>query len=93
MSSAEKRGIHDKLSDSQVLVVQKSWSIIKQLGLLLLLIAITLAPFILIAPKYFKQSEDVNKCVVECLNPKNLEGLGAFELQQEAQRCNQQCVQ
>ena len=92
LSSAEKRGIHDKLSNSQVLVVKKSWSIIKQLGILALLIAITIAPYIIIAPKYFKQSEEVNNCIIECLNSKNLEGLGTLELQQETQRCNQQCV-
>ncbi|KKQ25368.1 MAG: hypothetical protein US39_C0008G0031 [Microgenomates group bacterium GW2011_GWC1_37_12b] len=90
--SPVKRGIHDKIAKSRVIVVEKSWTFIKQLGLLLLLIAVTIIPYILVLPKFIRGSEEINKCLMNCIESGNFNHKDNIEFQKEAQRCNQQCV-
>jgi uncharacterized RDD family membrane protein YckC len=56
--SPGKRGIHDKVANSQVLIMDKSWPLIKQLGLFLLLIGIYVVPYMLLMPKFTQVGEN-----------------------------------
>jgi uncharacterized RDD family membrane protein YckC len=91
LSSPQRRGIHDKLSKSQVLVVNKSWSFVKQAGLFILLVALNLAPFILIIPKYITSTQEINKCVLECTQLKSNQEMSTQELQTITNTCYQEC--
>lgn len=91
ISSSERRGIHDRLANSQVLVVEKSWSVIKQLGLFLLLIVVSLAPLAFIVPGYLRHSEEIQQCQIECLQSLDTENMSTPELQKELNNCGQKC--
>lgn len=93
LSSSEKRGIHDKVADSQVLVTGKSWSLIKQIGLFILLIGISIAPYMLLIPKLANNKEEVNKCVLECMEVQNYNKDNVIEFQRVTQFCNQKCAE
>jgi len=92
MSSPTKRGIHDKLANSQVLVVGKSWPIFKQLGLFVLLIIIPMALYFVNMQSYVSRpTNTLNSCILKCMGAKDLRGLTSAEAQTEAESCKAGC--
>jgi len=89
VSSTQRRGIHDKLSRSQVLIVRKSWSIWKQFGFFIILVILSVAPFLLPISKLLQMQDNYTTCLSECLQSIDLEDLNNREQAQKA--CFQKC--
>jgi len=91
LSKPERRGIHDKAAHSQVYRVEKSWSFIKQLGLFIALIILGAAPFLLVIPQYFSQTQNLNSCVMKCMESKATTNNLEANFQEFGEICFQEC--
>lgn len=69
--SKNKRGIHDKLAKTQVVVYKKHWSLKKQLGVFILLVVFLAVPNIFIVPKLIETTKKTGNCVAQCFEESN----------------------
>lgn len=91
--SKEKKAIHDNVAGSKVLIVKKRWSILKQLGLVLVLFLVILLPFVIMLPRFFNQANNINQCTIECVNDYEIENIDPAQQQEILLNCQQNCLE
>lgn len=91
ISSDERRGIHDKISGSQVIIVNKSWPIWKQFLLLILLVIPYLIPTIIPIKKSEQDFNKYNSCVSTCIELMGESGVTIKEQYNFRDDCIQAC--
>lgn len=90
-SSTDKRGLHDKAGNSQVLIKGKSWSFLKQFGLFLILMFLIILPYIIFFSAFRQVSQKQSDCLSRCVNDSKTNIIKSTDSKNLIQLCVKQC--
>lgn len=90
--SDRKRGIHDKLANSQVMRIKESWSSKKQFAVAILLLAVLLTTSMLAMPKMMDITRSVDEeCYTQCAQSGMSDSVNPLDLRDLSETCFQEC--